>query len=81
MREISETVGISKDCVGRILNEILGMRKLSALWMPVLLTSDNKRNRKTTSEQKFKSNEEVIPATEVYFVDLQKTCLSDGLKK
>jgi len=51
VREIAETVGISKDRVGHILHEILGMRKLSARWVPRLLTPDNKRNRETTSEQ------------------------------
>ena len=51
VREIAETVGISKDCMGHILHEILGMRKLWALWVPCLLTPDNKRNRETTSEQ------------------------------
>jgi len=29
IREIAETVGMSKDCVGHILHEILGMRKLA----------------------------------------------------
>jgi len=42
---------MSKDRVGHILHEILGMRKLSAQWVPRLLTPDNKRNRETTSEQ------------------------------
>ena len=51
MREITETVDISKHCVGHILHEILGMRKLSARWVPRLLTPNNKRNRETTSEQ------------------------------
>ncbi|XP_039302537.1 uncharacterized protein LOC120357081 [Solenopsis invicta] len=51
MREIAETVSISKDRVGHILHEILGMKKLSARWVPHLLTPDNKRNRETTSEQ------------------------------
>ena len=51
VREIAETVGISKDRVGHILPEILGMRKLSARWVPRLLTPDNKRNRETTSQQ------------------------------
>ena len=51
VREIAETVGISKDRVGHILHEILGMRKLSARWVPRLLTPDNKRNRETTSQQ------------------------------
>lgn len=31
--------------IGVILNKILGMRKLSAQWMPHLLTLDNKCNR------------------------------------
>jgi len=35
---------MSKDRVGHILHEILGMRKLSARWVPRLLTPDNKRN-------------------------------------
>jgi len=50
---------MSKDRVRHILHEILGMRKLSARWVPRLLTLDNKRNRETTSEQcltLFKSN-------------------------
>ena len=51
VREIAETVDISRDCVGHTLHEILGMRKLSARWVPRLLTPDNKRNRKTNSEQ------------------------------
>jgi len=51
IREIAETVGMSKVRVGHILHAILGMRKLSARWVPRLLPPDNKRNRKTTSEQ------------------------------
>ena len=51
VREIPETVGISEDCVGHIVHEILGMRKLSERWVPRLLTPDNKCNRETTSEQ------------------------------
>jgi len=39
---------MSKDPVSHILHEILGMRKLSARWVPRLLTPDNKRNRETT---------------------------------
>jgi len=40
--EKAETVGMSKDRVGHILHEILGMRKLSARWVPRLLTPNNK---------------------------------------
>jgi len=31
--------------------------------------------------QKFDSNEDVVTATEAYFTDLEKTYISDGLKK
>ena len=51
VREIAETVGISQDCVGHILHEILSMRKLSARYVPRLLTPDNKFNREKTSEE------------------------------
>ncbi|XP_055633008.1 uncharacterized protein LOC129773427 [Toxorhynchites rutilus septentrionalis] len=58
-REIAETVCISKARVGHTLHKILGMRKLSARWVPHLLTPDNKRIRETTSEHRltlFKRN-------------------------
>lgn len=42
LREIAETVGISKEGVGNILHEELGMKKLSARWVPRLLTCDQK---------------------------------------
>jgi len=41
IREIAETVGMSKDRVGHILREMLVMRKLAARWVPRLLTPDN----------------------------------------
>ena len=50
VREIAETADILKDCVGHIQHEILRMRKLSARWVPRVLTPDNKRNRETTSK-------------------------------
>ena len=42
VREISETVNISVGCVWYISHECLGMRKLSARWVPRLLTADHK---------------------------------------
>ena len=51
VREISETVNISVGCVWQILHECLGMRKLSARWVPRLLTVDHKRARVVASEQ------------------------------
>ena len=51
VREIAETIGISKECVGHILHEELGMKKLCTRWVPRLLTADQKRTRMKISEQ------------------------------
>jgi histone-lysine N-methyltransferase SETMAR len=51
VREISETIGISKERVGYILHEELDMKKLCAKWVPYLLTADQKRTRMKISEQ------------------------------
>jgi histone-lysine N-methyltransferase SETMAR len=51
VREIAETVGISKECVGYILHEELDMRKLCARWVPRLLTADQKCTHLKISEQ------------------------------
>ena len=51
VREISEVLNISVGCTWNILHECLGMRKLSARWVPRLLTADNKRTRVVASEQ------------------------------
>ena len=42
VREISETVNIPVRRVLYILHECLGMRKLSARWVPLLLKADHK---------------------------------------
>ena len=42
VREISENINISVGRVWYILHECLGMRKLSARWVPCLLTADYK---------------------------------------
>jgi histone-lysine N-methyltransferase SETMAR len=49
--EIVEKVKISYGSVVNILHEDLGMTKLSARWVPRLLTVDNKRNRVVASQQ------------------------------
>jgi hypothetical protein len=51
VREIAETIGISKQCVGYILHEQLDMKKLCARWVPHLLTADQKRTCMKISEQ------------------------------
>jgi transposase len=43
--EIAETIGISKERVGYILLEELGMKKLWAIWVLRVLTADQKRTR------------------------------------
>lgn len=50
IREIADIVHISIERIQNILHEKLGMRKLSARWVPRLLTVEQKRNRMTTSE-------------------------------
>jgi len=51
VRKIAETIGISKQRVGYILHEELEMKKLCAIWVPRLLTADQKRTRMKMSEQ------------------------------
>jgi transposase len=46
VREIAETIGISKEYVVCILHEELGMKKLCARWVLRLLTADQKCTRK-----------------------------------
>ncbi|GBP09183.1 Putative uncharacterized protein FLJ37770 [Eumeta japonica] len=51
VRELAHAVGISTERVHHISHEYLDMRKLSARWVPRLLTLDHKRNRVTTSKE------------------------------
>jgi hypothetical protein len=51
LREIAETIGISKERVGCIFFFFFDMKKLCARWLPRLLAADQKRNRKKISEQ------------------------------
>jgi histone-lysine N-methyltransferase SETMAR len=51
VREIAETIDISKEHVGYILHEELDMKKLCARWVPRLLTADQKRIHMKISEQ------------------------------
>ncbi|XP_020296620.1 putative uncharacterized protein FLJ37770 [Pseudomyrmex gracilis] len=49
VREIGEAMNMSKERVCHILNKDLGMRKLSARWVPRLLTLNEKRVRMNIS--------------------------------
>jgi hypothetical protein len=40
VREIAETIGISKERVGYILHDELDVKKLCTRWVPHLLTAD-----------------------------------------
>jgi hypothetical protein len=51
VREIAETLGISKKHVGYILHEELYMKKLCTRWVPCLLTADQKCTQMKISEQ------------------------------
>lgn len=63
VREVAKAVGVSYGMVFNILHDRLGMRKLSARWVPRLLTVDNKRIRVSISKQfldLFKRNSQVF---------------------
>ena len=49
-REIVQATGISRGTVFSILHEKLDVIKISARWMPRLLSGENKRNRVVNSE-------------------------------
>jgi len=51
VRGLVEATGISHGIVISILHEQLGMKKLSARWVPRLLTVDHKRDRVTILKQ------------------------------
>jgi histone-lysine N-methyltransferase SETMAR len=51
VREIAENIDISKERIGYILHEKLGMKKLCARWVPRWLKADQKRTRMKISEQ------------------------------
>ena len=50
-KSIAEQLGISRERVGSTIHEDLGMRKLSAKWVPKCLNADQKRQRCQSSEQ------------------------------
>ena len=49
VRQIVKAIGISHGSVVSILEDHLGMKNVSARWVPRLLTIDHKHNRVTTS--------------------------------
>lgn len=51
LQEIADTLKISKERVGHILHEHLGMRKMFSKWVPRVLTVDQKQQRIDDSER------------------------------
>ena len=51
IRQIAQTCGISKSTVERILHEKLNLNKVSARWVPRMLTADQKRRRVQVSQE------------------------------
>lgn len=51
LTDIAEAIGMSKERVGNILNEHLGMKKLNGIWMPRLLTPHEKECRIIDSDR------------------------------
>ena len=63
VREVAEAVGVSYETAINILHDKLSVRKVSARWVPRLLTVDNKRIRLSMSKQcldLFKRNSQVF---------------------
>ena len=50
-KSVAEQLGISREWVGSITHEDLGMRELSVKWVPKCLNADEKRHRWQSSEQ------------------------------
>jgi len=50
-KSISEQLDISRERVGSIIHEGVDIRKLSAIWVPKCLNTDQKRQRCQSSEQ------------------------------
>lgn len=53
IKEIADTIGISKERICWILHEILGMEYIFAWWILCLLTTEQKRNRVLQSTMHF----------------------------
>jgi len=51
VREVAKAIGVSTGTAINILHDKLAMKKLSARWVPRLLTVDNKRMRLSTLKQ------------------------------
>lgn len=51
LSEIAEAVGVSKERVNHILRDLLALKKLTARWVPRILTEDQKRIRRNDSER------------------------------
>ncbi|UYV66543.1 hypothetical protein LAZ67_4002014 [Cordylochernes scorpioides] len=66
VRQIEETLGIPKTTVDRIMREHLGLRKISARWVPKLLTPDQKAVRRKLSSD----NLALFEANPVEFVNI-----------
>ena len=51
LEQLAEMHGVSKTSVGRILHETLGMKKVSARWVPRMLTADQKHRRRKICDE------------------------------
>ena len=60
VHELAEGAGISIGSVVKILHEDLGMRKLTAKWVPRLLTIDQKRQQVRDSKSSLDNYEQFV---------------------
>ncbi|GFR62377.1 histone-lysine N-methyltransferase SETMAR [Elysia marginata] len=57
-KDIAKELGISKERVQHIITDILGYRKVSARWVPRMLTDEMQMQKETTSAELLKHYEE-----------------------
>jgi hypothetical protein len=73
VREIASAVGISSERVHNILHQYLYMRKLSARWVPRLITVDQKQNRVRYSKDNLQLFQRTPQNFRPRFVTVDKT--------
>ncbi|UYV82869.1 hypothetical protein LAZ67_22001161 [Cordylochernes scorpioides] len=85
VRQIEETLGIPKTTVDRFMREHLGLRKLSARWVPKPLTPDQKAVRRKHSGSPPPKKAKTVPSAEKVMVsvfwDSEGVLLLDFLNK
>ena len=80
MRELAEAASMSIESVVKILHRDLGMRKLTAKWMPCLLTI-NQKHQEIVIQRVFWTQQSVVKVMVSVFWDSSGILFIDYLKK